>query len=166
VTDAFICEPTSTGPRAADVDAHGCVAKNCEEGKACSDRYKCDVTVATSGDGCVPSRCDDPGEGCDGDDKKCAPDAEPVTHPSGMVFRPDVFGCVYKRCDVDSYPCSGSHVCDPSSRLSDVYGCAPYADPPDAGVGGMGGTGGTGGTTGTSGVAGAVGDPDAPGVCR
>jgi hypothetical protein len=161
-TDTFICQPTNMGPRPAGVDAHGCVAKNCEEGTACANRYKCDVTLATSGDGCVPIRCDEPGETC-GDDMKCAPDAEPWTHPSGMVIRPDEYGCVYTRCDVDGYPCPEGFVCDPSNRSSDAYGCVPFEEPPDPGVGG---TSGTAGTAGTSGVAGTTGDPPEPGVCR
>jgi hypothetical protein len=151
--DLFICEPTSAGPRYPTVDAHGCVLRNCEEGGVCAARQHCDVTRATEGDGCVTTRCNDPGGECS-PDEKCAPEMQPQPLPSGQVIAPDAYGCVPKRCDLDLLSCPSGMACDPSGTLADMHGCVPWTDP------GIGGTGGTAGTAGTT------GDPDAPGVCR
>jgi hypothetical protein len=164
-TDAFICEPTSTGPRPVTVDAHGCVEKNCEEGRPCAELYRCDAARTTNVDGCVPIRCDEPGGACVSELTKCAPDYVREQLPSGLVYAPDAFGCVYKRCDIDDFPCPAGQVCDPATSRS-TDGCTAPPVPPDPGGGGTSGTAGTSGTSGTSGVAGTTGDPSPSGVCR
>ena len=161
-TDAFICEPTSMAPRPATVDAHGCVEKNCEEGRPCAELYRCDAASATSVDGCAPIRCDEPGGACVSEATKCAPDYVREQLPSGIVYAPDAHGCVHKRCDIDDYPCQVGMVCDPANSRS-TDGCVNSSIPPDPGGGG---TSGTAGTSGTSGVGGTTGDPSSSGVCR
>jgi hypothetical protein len=173
-SDAFICEPTSTGPRPAAVDAHGCVSRNCEEGVECPESTECDFTRPGNGFGCAYLRCDEPGGSCPRPVTKCDPEPEPL--PSGVVPRPDVNGCVVMHCETDGVSCPDTAICAPTDPRASENGCAPFPEPPDAGVGGTGGSGvgGTSGNAGTpaGGSSGSVGEAGAPttaggpGVCR
>ena len=68
-----ICEPTNDGPRAAGTDLHGCVVRNCGEGRVCrhikdSVNYAyCDLeSPEADAAGCVVKSCEEMPEVCSG----------------------------------------------------------------------------------------------------
>jgi hypothetical protein len=146
----FICEPTSSNPRPAGVDPHGCVPRNCEEGIAC--------LLANSATGMNVGYCDFEGpyvdeRGCA--IMQCVSDAEcdlsQVCEPgSAGVIRT---GCRQRRC-TEGYTCPSGLRCDPSSAT--LTRCVPDSGG-TAGSGGWAGSGGTAGSGGDATIAGSGG---------
>jgi hypothetical protein len=114
-SDYYICEPTSSAPRPVSIDAHGCVAKNCEErGGDCGERQICDASRPDArDDGCDYLRCDEPGGSCPLVNTKCDPDAE----------RADLYGCGPNQCGLGEYECDQGFVCEPSHENANQFGC-------------------------------------------
>jgi hypothetical protein len=141
---AYICEPTSTNPRPAGVDPHGCVRRNCEEDVECmitnpqtfENVGVCDFASPFADElGCAPRPCET--------DAECL--AVEVCDPAGMSS--NLWGCRRRWCE-EGARCYASYHCDPSATTPDH--CVPDAS-------GSGGSGGSGGATG-SGTGGTVGD--------
>jgi hypothetical protein len=154
-SDYYICKPTSDGPRPADKDVHGCVARNCEEGSACTympegttNYAHCDVGAESADTfGCVITQCDEL-PGCR-TGYVCDPGAQAA----------DPRGCRYARCDEPSgTACPASYECDPSSPSAGSNGCR-YVPVSSGGTGGAGtgGAGVGGALLGGSGGGGALG---------
>jgi hypothetical protein len=155
VSDYYICKPTSTGPRPADKDVHGCVARNCEEGYECiympegtTNYAHCDVGAAGADTyGCVITPCDEL-PGCR-TGYLCDPGAQSA----------DPRGCRYARCDEDGgSACPQGYVCDPASTSAGSNGCrSEQVSSGGTGGGGTGGAGVGGSAAGGSGGGGALG---------
>jgi hypothetical protein len=140
---AYICEPTSTNPRPADVDPHGCVRRNCEEGVECmiinsqigENVGVCDFTSQFADEfGCVPRPCET--------DAECL--AFELCDPAGVS---NIWGCRARRCD-EGGACQAGYHCDPS--LTGTNRCVRDS-------GGSGGSSGSAGATG-GGTGGSAGD--------
>ena len=126
-SDQFVCEPTSSQARPALTDPHGCVSRNCEEGRACPALSVCDFSRPGDAAGCGYLRCDEPGGGCPNADLKCEPNPQPL--PSGMMPGVDVHGCSLRRCDLDGLICPAGMICAPDDPAAALTGCSKQ--PPD-----------------------------------
>lgn len=61
-SESYICEPTSSNPRVAGMDVHGCSLKNCEEGFDCGAARVCDFNRPDADEwGCAFVQCDEGG---------------------------------------------------------------------------------------------------------
>lgn len=113
----YICVPTSSNPRYAGMDPHGCVLKNCEEGRACSTYQTCDFTRADADmSGCSFVKCDEPSGTC--------PTVGNVCDPSNPIA--DVYGCRFPNCR-EGQVCAANAHCEPTDPLADSYGCVTPA---------------------------------------
>jgi Cys-rich repeat protein len=91
-----ICAPSSAAPRPAGEDEHGCVYRNCEEGRSCQNQISdSDLGVVDIG-ACEPS-----------------------------AVTADAYGCVALPCELSGGACSWNAVCEPGSPLADERGCRP-----------------------------------------
>jgi hypothetical protein len=140
---SFICEPTSSGSRPMGSDVHGCVPKNCEEGRTCQrlvdgvDVGYCDFEGPFADTfGCASRRCDEPGSLCN---------SNLICEPGSA--RADARGCRPMTC-AEGVSC-GSLVCDPSHASANARGCVAATN-----TGGMGGAGASGGGGASGGRAG------------
>jgi hypothetical protein len=140
--DYYICSPTSSGPRAPQADAFGCVQRNCAEGYPCSYTVNgqsvgyCDVGSAGADQyGCRIHSCRDVPNLCVEGSYHCDPEG-PLAN---------LVGCAPLSCD-EGYQCPAGYACGVGDVRADIFGCVP-------GVSATGGTGGTG--TGGAGTGGA-----------
>jgi hypothetical protein len=118
----YICEPTSSNGRFDGMDPHGCVLRNCEEGRLCSTYQVCDFTRPDADmAGCSFVQCDEPTGICPVVGNVCEP-----TSPFA-----DVYGCRYPNCR-EGQPCAAGARCDPTDAAADGLGCV--APPPSAPV--------------------------------
>lgn len=109
----YICEPTSANTRFANVDEHGCVTKNCEEGYPCRNGEVCDFSRANANmAGCGVVMCDEPGAECATERNVCDPSYQWA----------DESGCRFENC-MEGFECLSTATCDPTNEAADLRGC-------------------------------------------
>jgi hypothetical protein len=133
---SYICEPANDGPRPSGTDPHGCVPRNCGEGRMCqmlqgSVNYShCDLgSDEADAYGCRVRMCDEAPEVCAAG-YTCDP----------AVAGKNTFGCRLLQCnEPGSMACPSGSTCLAASN-SNVYACQVVT-----GSGGSGGADPAGG---------------------
>jgi hypothetical protein len=136
--EVYICMPESSRPRDG-LDIHGCVWRNCEEGRSCQFLVNgvnvgyCDFDGPFADNfGCAARPCDAPDSPCRADET-C----------DGAAPNADARGCRMATCEEGAI-CPPTYACAPGADGADLRGCV-FTE--------LNGSGGSGGTAGSGGAA-------------